>query len=137
MNRNIEFDKIAQKFGIEILEFKCPKNKSISVMNDDGNCYIGIDSNMTERNEIVHKAHELGHCLTGSFYNRYSKLDIISKHEYRANKWAIKKLIPKDELIEAFEKGIIELWQVAEHFEVTEDFAKQACKFYGYYNEAI
>lgn len=137
MSRNAELNKIARQEGIIILDINCPKNKSMSLINDDGNCYIGIDNNMTVRNEIVHKAHELGHCITGSFYNRHTQLDIKTQHEYRADKWAIKKLIPRDELIEIFEKGMTNIWQVAEYFEVTEDFAKKACKFYGYYNETI
>jgi len=138
VNRNVELDNIAHNEGIEILEYRCPKNGSMSHMTKQGNCYIGIDStNKSEQEITVHKAHELGHCMTGAFYNKYSKFDLISKHEYRANKWAIKKLIPKDELIETVESGYTETWQLAEYFEVTEEFIIQALKFYNYYFEAI
>ena len=75
-------------------------------------------------------AHELGHCVTGSFYNRYSEFDVIAKHERRADKWAIKKLIPEDELNDAFEHGIVEPWDLAEYFNVTEDFIIKAVEFY-------
>ena len=42
-------------------------------------------------------AHELGHCETGSFYNRYAKLDVRQQHENRADKWAIRRLVPMAE----------------------------------------
>lgn len=138
MDRNVELDNIAEQEGILILETHCPESGSMSLMTDCGNCYIGIDSkNKTEQEIIVHKAHELGHCVTGSFYNRYSKFDLISRHEYRADKWAIKKLIPEEELIEAFEQGYTESWQIADYFDLPEKFIRKACKFYGYYNGPI
>lgn len=133
-----ELSYIAEKENIAVLNTDCPECGSISLMTSDGDCYIGIDnSEITDAEKVVHMAHELGHCLTGSFYNRYSKYDIISKHEQRANKWAIKKLVPEDELIDAFENCITEIWELAEHFGVTEDFMIQACEFYGYYHKAI
>lgn len=77
----------------------------------------------------------MGHCETGAFYNEHS-LELRSRMEYRADKWAIKKLVPENELIEAFEEGILEIWELAEHFGVTEEFMIKACEFYGYYHRA-
>ena len=128
-----ELHEIASKEDIEIIDIKGYNIDSMSIQTDSGNCYIGIDGrNMTESEEVVHKAHELGHCMTGSFYNRYSKFDLISKHERRADVWAIKKLVKEDELIDAFEHGIIEIWELAEYFDVTEEFMIKACQYYGY-----
>lgn len=138
MKKIDELRRIADNEDITVITANLPECGSISHMTLDGNCYIGIDRRkMTETETTVRMAHEMGHCMTGSFYNRYSKFDIISRHEYRANKWAIKKLVPEDELIEAFESGIIEIWELAEHFNVTEDFMKKACEFYGYYNNGM
>lgn len=138
MNNNSELDRIAHEQEIEVLYLPCERCGSISIMTDDGTCYIGIDNSreMTEQELIVHKAHELGHCVTGSFYNRYSKFDIISKHEYRADKWAIKKLVPKDELVSVMKKGTQEIWLLAEKFNVTESFMIKACEMYGFYHRA-
>ena len=136
MNRNKELDFIAIEENITILETDCPKSGSISFMAESGNCYIGINSEeMTEAEQAVHKAHELGHCVKGAFYNRYSSFDIISKHEYTADKYAIKTLVPKDELLRAF-KTSTQIWELAEIFGVTEDFMIKACEFYGYYHRA-
>lgn len=57
--------------------------------------------------------------------------------EFRADKWAIKKLVTEDELIEAFENGILEIWELADFFGVTEDFMVKVCELYGYYNRVI
>ena len=47
--------------------------------------------------------------MTGSFYNLYSKFDIRSQHEYRADKWAIEKYLPFDELVSVIKHGITEV----------------------------
>lgn len=113
------------------------KLSSLSLMDNDKNCTIVLnDNHISQLSKKEKLAHETGHCETGAFYTPKT-LNLRSRCEYRADKWAIKKLIPRDELIEIFEKGMTNIWQVAEHFEVTEDFAKKACKFYGYFNEAI
>lgn len=133
MDKILELDKLAEADQIDILEIESKKCKSMSIQTENGNCYIGINNKkMTKAEETVCMAHELGHCETGSFYNKYSCFDLISKHEYRADVWAIKKLIDKSELISALKNGITEIWDLAEHFDVTEDFMRKACKYYGF-----
>ena len=84
----------------------------------------------TLADEKVKLAHELGHCETGAFYNRYAARDIRQKYENQANKWAYKKLVPQDELVEACLQGYREPWELAEYFGVTEDFLRGALKYY-------
>ena len=133
MDKILELEKIAEENDIEVLKIKSDKCRSMSIQTDSGKCYIGIDNNhMTRAEETVCRAHELGHCETGSFYNRYSSFDLISKHEHRADVWAIKRLVDKSELVSAFEKGITEIWSLAEYFEVTEDFMRKVCTYYGF-----
>lgn len=113
-----------------LIVFYCPfkKNKSISTPD----MYIGIDTDKLASaiEEKVCLAHEIGHCKTGSFYNIYTPLDNRRKHEYHADRWAIKKLIPKNELDEAVRCGMIELWELAEYFEVPESFMTKAVEYY-------
>lgn len=139
MNKNVELDEIIKDENITVLDTTCPECGSISLMTNDGDCYIGIDDSteMTSEELLVHKAHEVGHCVNGAFYNKYAKFDVVSKHEHTADKWAIKMLIPEDELIEMCEKGLTETWELADYFDVTEEFMIKACEFYGYYHRAI
>ena len=80
--------------------------------------------------------HELGHCLTGSFYNIHTAVDSRQRHENRADKWALKHLIPVDELDAAVANGCSEIWELAEHFGVTEQFMKKAVCYYVHGNLA-
>jgi len=108
------------------------------MMDDNGSCYIAIDpyklrSTQEEKEKL---AHELGHCLTGSFYSIYTAVDCRQRHENRADKWAIKKLIPADELEEVAANGCTEIWELAEHFGVTELFMRKAVSYYVHGNLA-
>lgn len=131
MNLNELYD-IAGVEEVEIIPFHLPKTKSISIQTDDMDCYIGIDEKQMESTAEKKErlAHELGHCVKGAFYNRYSKFDIVSRHEYRADKWACENLMPKDEVENAFRQGYIEVWQLAEYFDVPEGLVKKAMWIY-------
>ena len=65
------------------------------------------------------------------FYNIYSPFDIKAKHERRAEKATIKKLVPKDELVEAINCGFIESCELADYFGVSDKFMKKAMEYYG------
>lgn len=72
-------------------------------------------------------AEELGHHFTSTgnsipltLFHYRDRLE-ISRVEYRAMRWAALHLMPLDKLRLAFRKGIYERWELAEHFDVTED----------------
>lgn len=127
----VELYEYAEKRNIEVISLTTRKVQCMSMIDEYGDCGIGINPFMlkSESDEKVKLAHELGHCETGSFYNVYSKYDIRAKHERRADKWAIKKLIPADELKEAY-KYCNNRWELSEYFGVTEDFMQKALDYY-------
>ncbi|MCM1335385.1 MAG: ImmA/IrrE family metallo-endopeptidase [Bacteroides sp.] len=131
MNLN-EIYSIAERDHVEICDVECPECLSISMIGESGDCYIGIDDHAirSESERLVQIAHELGHCETGSFYTKNTGLDLIGKHEYRADKWAVLRLIPYEKLMEAGKRGISEIWEIAEYFGVTEDFVRRAREIY-------
>ncbi len=130
--KTTELYRFAEKKGIEVYCAELPLTVSASVMSMSGNCYIGIDPFQieTEAEERVHLAHEIGHCERGAFYNPYSELDIRARHELRADRWAIKNLVPFADFTEALTNGITELWELAEYFTVTEEFIIKAVEYY-------
>ena len=91
----------------------------------------------TLEDEYTALGHEIGHCMTGSFYNRYAACDIRQKHENRADKWSIEKLIPRDQLETAVASGRTEPWELAEHFGVTEQLIRKAMWWYRHGNMAV
>ena len=107
-----------------------------ATMEIDGSYGIFIDfENIESSNEeAVVVAHEGGHVSTGATHKISSPLDLIEKHEYKAWKWAVKNYIPEEELDEAVAEGCGSIWDLAEHFGVTEDFIRKAVCFYTYGN---
>ena len=129
---------IAAQQNIPVVSFPLEKTGSLSYMDDRGSCFIGMDPKIRDGSvrERVHLSHELGHCVTGSFYNRYAAVDSRRRHEDRADKWAIRMLLTVDQLDDAIAEGCTELWQLAERFGVTEEFVKKAVCLYVHGNTA-
>ena len=129
---------LAQQQNIPVLTYPMAHNGSMSVMLSDGRCYVGMDSSLRDGGvqERVHLGHELGHCVTGSFYNIHAAVDSRRRQENRADKWAVLQLIPVDDLDDAVAQGCTELWELAERFGVTEDFVKKAVCYYVHGNLA-
>ena len=127
-----ELYSLAAKNNIPVVTYPLPYNGSLSVMDESGSCYIGMDEAVRDGDvlERVHLAHELGHCTTGSFYTIHAPLNRRQRHEYRADKWAIHALVPLEALDDAIAQGCTEMWALAERFGVTEQFMKKAVCLY-------
>lgn len=128
----------AEQQNIEVIPFPMEKNGSMSIMMEDGSCVVGMDDSVRDGHilERVHLGHELGHCATGSFYNIYAAIDSRQRHENKANKWAIQKLIPVDDLDDAVAEGCHEIWELADRFGVTEEFIRKTLCYYVHGNLA-
>lgn len=133
-----EFYHIAQQENIVVDHFALSKREALSIMDLDGECFVAIDPNriISEDDERNKLAHELGHCITGAFYNEYSDYDCRQYHENRADKWAILQLVTEDELDDAVADGCCEIWDLAARFGVTEQFMKKAVCYYVHGNVA-
>lgn len=129
--------RLCERKNIEVLEFPLPENGTMSLESGE-QCYIGIDRRQlrSEADERTRLSHELGHCITGSFYSRHTAVDCRQRHENRADKWAIRRLISADALDSAVAEGHTQLWDLAEFFGVTEDFMKKAVCLYTHGNVA-
>lgn len=128
----METDKLyrmADRKGIKVDKFSVKKNSSVSVKYGN-RLFVAIDDEINGANEKVCLAHELGHCETLSFYNIYSPFDIREKHEKRADRWAIKKLIPKTVFNKVIKSGYDTVYSLAEYFGVTTDFMQKAVEYY-------
>lgn len=121
----------AEESGITVEYCHIPLNESLSVQDTAGD-FILMDYSLVEAGakERVHLGHELGHCETGSFYYPRAKYDIRQKHENRADKWAISHLVPEDAFNRAVADGHTEIWSLADHFGVTEEFMRKAACWY-------
>ena len=75
-------------------------------------------------------AEELGHYYMDATYKFNSNLQLVSKQEYRAKKWAYSIIVPFDKLKQAIKQGISSLYELAEYFEVTTEYMVAAMSFY-------
>lgn len=138
MRTTLSLYRLAERKNIPVERFPAPETGSLCIATPSGRNYICLDPAAieTECDERVHLAHELGHCCTGSFYNRYAARDLRQKHENHADRWAIKKLVPKDELEAAIASGLIDSWELADYFNVTEPFIIKAVAYYKMLDQA-
>ena len=104
---------------------------------DDWGIFVDRRKMKNTAEEYCTMLHESGHYATGSTHNVYSPYDLIGRHEYRANKWAIRCAVPAEELAAALAAGCIEVWSLAEYFGVTEDFMRKALQWYAYGNFVV
>ena len=138
MTELLDLYQYAEQRDIEVDWFPLPVTPSLSVKLPDNSCAIGIDPWKMETlaEELVCLAHEAGHCETDSFYDPTTGLPVKQKMENRADRWAIRKLIPVGELDDAIARGYTELWELADYFGVTEPFMRKAVCLYVHGNLA-
>ena len=95
-------------------------------MNGNYGVFMDFSNIATQAEELVAVAHEGGHVFTGATHKVSSPYDLIAKHEYKADKWAVQRLISPEELDAAVAEGCTDIHSLAEHFNVTIPFMKKA-----------
>jgi len=68
--------------------------------------FVDFDNITSAAEEAAVIAHEYGHIATGTTHRVCSPYDLVERHEHRANKWAIEKLLPRDELYALYADGL-------------------------------
>ena len=134
----LELYNYAEQQEIDVDWFSMESGASLSLPLPNGKYAIAIDpyklGSIADEKEKL--GHELGHCGTCSFYNRWATCDIRKKHENRADKWAVQKLISAEDLDAAVAEGCAEMWELAERFDVTHEFMKKVVCWYTHGNLA-
>lgn len=75
-------------------------------------------------------AHELGHCATGCTHKVSSPYDLVARHEYKANRWAVERYLPFEQVQRAVQGGLTEPWQLADYFGLPEEMVRWALIYY-------
>ena len=128
--------KIAMQKDIPIIDMELFGKEEALSHSMNGLCIIAIDKRKVKSHADykVKSAHELGHCVTASFYDENCPVTTRGRMEQRADIWAIRNTISRKALIKALKNGTTELWELSEHFGVTEDFMKKALRYYNLWN---
>lgn len=123
-----ELMSFAERRGYWIHYIDLREIKAITLDSCGKHIALSKDIHGTEEKEIA--AHELGHCEYGGFYNRYSAYEVKAKAEYRADKWAYRKLVPVRAVRRAIKKGVQTPWELAEMFDVSCEYMGKVLEHY-------
>jgi hypothetical protein len=85
---------------------------------------------LCEEKELL--AEELGHYYHNALYNANTDKIVIEQKEYRANKWKNTTLMTINNFKEAFKKGINNVYDIADYFNLSTNTVEFA---YNYYKE--
>lgn len=123
----------AEKNNVQIYSFRLDGHKALSVPLEDGVCAVAMDvRRMSQTDEKEALAHELGHCMTGTFYTSASPMVTRARCETKARKWAVRHLVSERQLRRLVSGGN-EVWEIAEILDVDEKTVVDAVNLY-YYN---
>ncbi|MBO5852231.1 MAG: ImmA/IrrE family metallo-endopeptidase [Clostridia bacterium] len=125
----INLYNLAEQEGILVSFLPLNETKGL-YLEHEGKEYIALDEGCTLADEKVVLAHELGHCMTGGGYNLMCGSLVRMRLEKRAERWAIERLVPLNELRAAIKQGDEAISSLAEHFGVTEGFMQKVLTHY-------
>ncbi len=118
-----------QKIALYPYEIGGPKALTMEML---GRYAIFFDWRMFTTLAEINQAlvHEIGHCATGATHRVYSRYDLVEKHEYKANRFAIERYLPWEEIEDAMQHGLTEPWQLADWFGLPQQFIEKALFHY-------
>ena len=97
----------------------------------------------TPEEETVLLAEEIGHFTTGGFHQAEATMNAPTaklnrrRAESQARKWAVFKLLPFEKIQAAVDEGISCINELAEYFDVTVEFIKQAIELHRTYGNHL
>ena len=124
-----EVYKDFEKENITVLPFRFQHLKSVSLGDEK---VVGIDRSKIDgcAEEYTILIHEKGHFDSGAFYTASSPYLLKEQAERRADRAAILRYIPLEVLRECLAAGMVEIWDLAEYFGVTEAFMRKCVEYY-------
>lgn len=121
---------IAEKENIKIYDYNISEVFGMFINVENINA-ITLNKNLTPYQEKSTLAEELGHYYYDATYPiSCTDLQLISKQEYRARKWAYNVLIPVEDLISAYKNGLDNIDVLSDFFEVPSRFMSECINYY-------
>lgn len=114
--------------GVEVVDLKLKANTAISFLDD----FMVLDRSKckTSAHEKTVLAHEAGHYISGAFYLAYSPYQVKEQAEHKAFAASVEKYLPVNEIKAAMREGYTETWQLAEYFDLDEEYIKEALHYW-------
>lgn len=121
---------LAEKENIKIYDYNISEIFGMFINIGKINA-ITLSPSLSSFEERAALAEELGHYYYDATYPvTCTDLQLISKQEYRAKKWAYNILIPREDLLCALKNGLDNIEDLSNYFEVPEQFMIDCIDFY-------
>ena len=99
-------------------------------MNRNYDIFINPEKSKTISAFQTKLIHEWGHCSTGSTHHINSPFELIEKNEFKANRASFERFLPFADIKKAVNEGLTEYWELAEYFNIEEEYIRQAIHYY-------
>lgn len=121
------YDDLAS-LGVNVIDLKLKANTAIAFLDN----FMVIDRSKckTSARERTVLAHEAGHYISGAFYLAYSPYEVKEQAEHRAFSASVEKYLPASEIQKCYKMGLTENWQLADYFNLDEDFIEKALRYW-------
>ena len=130
MNLDQVYKKI-QNNNIKVFPCNLKDIKSVSIKTDNKyGIFINHEEITSSDDEFIVATHEYGHCMSGSTHPLNSPFDVISRHEYRADRRAILDFLPIEQIKNAIKHGCKTSFEFSEYLDVPEEFVEKAFEHY-------
>lgn len=123
----IDLDAYAEERGIDVFYDSIPETMAMAV---PGALCLDWSLLACPAARSVCLAHELGHVETGAFYSRGVSVLDRRRAELRAERWAIRRLVSREELLSALRSGFTTVFDLSEKLGLPEDVIRKALSLY-------
>ena len=127
-------EEVLEEYPLKIYEWKdkMPQDSPAALIDSGDRSAVFLSQPMkyTAAEIKVSLAHEEGHYMTGATHKMMSPLDLISQHEYKANSYAYKKLVPMDDLMEKVSSGVYNIYELSDLYDVPVQFLVDTVTYY-------
>lgn len=96
-----------------------------------GDGCVWIRRSMSSARKACILAEEIGHYETSSGDILDQRDPNNVKQENKARRWAFEKLLPEENIYLAAMNGYVTTWDIADYFDLDEEFVKAALRYYG------
>lgn len=122
-----DLDSYAADRGIDVFYDEIPQSQAIAV---PGAVCLDWSLLACPAARSVFLAHELGHVETGAFYSRGVSVLDRRRAELRAERWAIRRLVSREDLLSALRSGFTTVFDLSEKLGLPEDVIRKALSVY-------
>ena len=115
-----EFYGYCKQNDVDIMPFAALPRPACTVR--DGR-YYAVALNFT-------RLHTVRHLHTGALHKVDSSFQLVAQNEHRADADSFRRCLPAEEIRQAMRQGYTEPWQLADYFDLDEDYIKKALHYW-------